>query len=349
MNTLFFVGIDVASESHTAAIYHQGQPFGSPLTFASSDEGFEKFRQWLNAFGITPQNSVICLEATGVYSESITYHLAAHHWRIAVEAPQHVKRGMGKPQKNDSVDAEQIAEYACRYHDKLHFWQAPSETLERISTLLSTRSHCSTQAVAVQNMLSSLTKKVVRTASAEAVLHEQYDALKKQIKRLDACIKEEIDSDDHFRTMMTIAQSVPGVGPMLATQLLVFTQGFTKTMYHKQLASYLGICPHEHQSGTSVYRNPRSRRSGPGDMRRLLFLSAMSVKRCTKRFGDYYQQKKAVHKNGHLILNNIANKLLKILCAVINSRTEFSANHVSKRTKAQKKLEPLAKINLAMS
>jgi hypothetical protein len=45
----------------------------------------------------------------------------------------------------------------------------------------------------------------------------------------------------------------------------------------------------------------------------------------------YFEDKKAQNKLGRLILNNIANKLLKILCAVINSGKKFDAAHISQR------------------
>jgi hypothetical protein len=40
-------------------------------------------------------------------------------------------------------------------------------------------------------------------------------------------------------------------------------------------------------------------------------------------------KKKAVGKEGTLILNNIANKLLKIVCAVINSGKKFDGKYIS--------------------
>jgi transposase len=57
----------------------------------------------------------------------------------------------------------------------------------------------------------------------------------------------------------------------------------------------------------------------------------MSARRHQQRFGQYYERKKAEHKAGYLILNNIANKILKVLCAVINSKQKYQENHTSLR------------------
>jgi hypothetical protein len=60
----------------------------------------------------------------------------------------------------------------------LHRWQAPESALERISTLLTTREHCQKYRTAVQNILTALKRKVIRTPSAEGILEEQLESLK---------------------------------------------------------------------------------------------------------------------------------------------------------------------------
>jgi transposase len=186
---------------------------------------------------------------------------------------------MSKETKNDHTDACQIAEYAYRYFDQLSVWQMPQEVLIRIETLLSTREHCVKHRRATQNMRTSLRRKVVRTPFAEKVLDRQCNALKEQITAIDKELRSEIGSDPHFKTMVELASSVPGVGMLMSAHFLVMTNGFTQHLNYRHLASYLGICPHEHSSGSSVYRKPRSRRSEPSAVRQLFHLAAMSAKK----------------------------------------------------------------------
>ena len=148
-----YVGIDIGSQEHTAAIFTATSPTRPLITFSNDEEGFTAFLRWLAEHEVLPEESVVCLEATGVYGEALTYFLAARQWRLAVEAPQHVKRGMGKPNKNDAVDAKQIAEYAYRYFDQLTLWQAPNAILERVQTLLTMRQHCVEEKTRLGNML----------------------------------------------------------------------------------------------------------------------------------------------------------------------------------------------------
>jgi transposase len=324
-----YVGIDIGSQEHTAAIFTTTEAKRPLIAFSNDEDGFTVLLGWLAENGVQPAESVLCLEATGVYGEALTYFLAARQWCLAVEAPQHVKRGMGKPNKNDAVDAKQIAEYAYRYFDQLTLWQAPSAILERVETILTTRQHCMVEKVRLGNMLHAFKRKTVQTPLVEQILRQQKELVEKHIKELDAAVKKEIRSDPTFKEKVRLAQTVPGVGPMISAGMLVLSNGFSEHLDHKRLASYLGICPHEHTSGTSVRRKARSRRSGPKLMRGWLHNAVMCLIGHDKRYITYFQERKAKQQLGAVVMNNLANKLLKVLCAVINSGKPYQENHVS--------------------
>lgn len=89
----YFIGIDVALEDFTAAILTTpGKPITVREQIPNTSDGFRSFEQWLKAHQITLPNSVVCLEATGVYGEALCYYLAAEGYRVAVEPPLKVKR-----------------------------------------------------------------------------------------------------------------------------------------------------------------------------------------------------------------------------------------------------------------
>lgn len=323
----YYVGIDIAAATFTAAVLWIGQEAALEQAlqeFANTVEGVQTLQQWLQSKGISLQESIVCMEATGVYTETVLYELAAAGFTVAVEAPQKVKRAMHTALKNDRVDARSIAEYAWRYRDQLRLWQAPQQTLEHVRSLLVTREHFLGQKQANMNILNAFKRKVVRTSSVEVSLQKQIDALNQQIKELEKQLRRDIDSNDHFRSMVNLAMSVPGVGLLLAAHVLIYSHGFRETISEKSLAAYLGICPFEHSSGSSVRRRNTSRKNGPTRMRKLLYLASMSLKRNDTFFELYFQRKVQQGKPARLVLNNIANKLLKILCAVLNSGRHYS-------------------------
>jgi hypothetical protein len=78
-----------------------------------------------------------------------------------------------------------------------------------------------------------------------------------------------------------------------------------------------------------LHKLPRSKKCGPAKLRKLLYLAALSVRTHNQFFKKYFLRKEAEGKNKRLILNNIENKLLKIIFAVINSGIAYTNNYKS--------------------
>lgn len=318
----YCVGVDIASNTFTAAVSQiPWKLVVKPEAFENTEDGYCLLLEWLQKHHLPASTTIVCMEATGVYCEGLAYFLYAKGYRVAVEPPLKVKRAF-KPfgRKNDAVDSEQIAEYACRHWDELSWWKPKSEILEQVKALLAVREQFVTQKVAHHNALVALRRKVVRTPFGEQAFERLIKQLKSQIKAIDEEIRRLIESDPRLKEMLLLLLSVPGVGLLLAAHFLILTQ---YSLDYKVLASFLGIAPNEHSSGTSVYKHDTSRHFGPPIIRKLLYLAACSV--CTHRpqFRTYLIRKTKQGKPPRLVLNNVENKLVRIMCAVLNSRTAF--------------------------
>lgn len=333
---IYYIGLDLAADSFTAAIFTTPVPEGSirkkPLCvreqIINSHDGFCSFDQWLQTHKVTPGNSVVCLEATGVYGEALCYYLAAKGYQVAVEPPQKVKRAFDESgHKTDVVDSRQIAEYAYRFVDELNFWQPNDDLVEQIKVLLTSREQFTAQLTANQNSLHALKRKPVQNPLANQVFQQAIHRLKESIKAIDQEIKRLIDQNPRYGQMVHLLTGIPGVGLLLAANLLVITRGFTRQVTAKQLAAYVGICPYQHTSGKSVYKKARTRHYGPSRMRKLLYLAALSLRTHNQYFQAYFRRKVAEGKAKRLVINNIANKLLKVICAIMNTQTAFIPNY----------------------
>jgi transposase len=324
----YCVGVDIASSTFTAAVGEiPWKVILKPQTFDNTEDGYQTFLDWLAQHRLSASETVACMEATGVYSEGLAYFLYAKGYRVAVQSPLEVKRSF-KPYgpKSDAVDSLQIAEYASRHTDKLSFWKPKSEILEQVKALLAVREQFVTQNTAHKNALKAIQRKVVRTPFAEQSYLQLIEQLKKQIQAIDSEVRRLIESDPTFKEMLLLLLSVPGVGLLLAAHFILLAQF---SVDYKVLASFLGISPNEHSSGTSVFKHATSRHFGPSAVRKLLYLAACSV--CTHRpqFGMYLARKTKEGKPARLVLNNIENKLVRIMCAVLQSKTAFVENYHS--------------------
>jgi transposase len=329
--TKFVVGVDVGAESISVAALKGPDGAGLvEISVSNTGEGFEDLRTWLSKHRVRPENAVFCLEATGVYGEALCYYLCSRGFALAVEPPLKVKRAFQQSaHKNDTVDARQIAEYGHRFYDELSWWTPPTAVLEQVRVLLTAREQFTGQKIANVNALKSLERKTITTRIAIQAYEQAIARLTENIKDIDQEIKRLVRQDDNFNKLISSITSTPGIGMLLAANLVVMTGGFTRTGNHKKIASYAGISPIEHTSGTSVYRRPRSRRFGPSRMRKLLYLAAMSVATHHPDFRRYYLRKVAEGKPKRLVLNNIANKLLKIVCAIVKSESGYIPNYRS--------------------
>ncbi len=116
---------------------------------------------------------------------------------------------------------------------------------------------------------------------------------------------------------------------LLSANLIAITNNFESINKHKILAAFIGIVPYQHQSGTSISKRPRIRHFGPQRVRKLLRLAAQSVATHDSQFRHYYLRKLAEGKPKALVLNNIANKLIKVACAAIRDNSFYIKEHRS--------------------
>jgi len=287
-------------------------PSGSPLTA----------RGWIAA------SSAWRIPASTLRRSATTSTAEAYpsRWRIRSARERAFKTSANK---TDPTDAQQIAEYAYRYEDKLRFWEPPKAIVEHVRVLLRAREQFSRDLVAKKNLLKTMHRKAVRTPFAEEMLEASIRELKAKTRRIRDEIWRLVRTDRQLTETMMLLRSIPGVGPVLSAHLLVTTNAFQRTPTSRQLAAFIGICPYEHQSGTSVQKKATSRRYGPPILRKLLYLAALTLKKYVPRFEHYYLRKRAEGKPPKLILNNVANKLVRIICAVLRDRQPYYETHRS--------------------
>jgi transposase len=323
-----FVGVDIASVSFTAcAGVAPWKLTLKPANFDNHEGGYSVFLDWLKEHHLTPENTVVCMEATGVYSEGLAYFLAGSGYPVAVEPPLNIARKFPvNASKTDELDCQYIAEYACRYVDKLAFWQPRNDILEQVKVLLTTRQQFSVQITAHKNALHAVNRKKVLSTVAQQVHQEMIKQITQHIANIDTEIRRLIGSDPTFKTTLLLLLSIPGIGLQLAAHLIILMQ---ETLDPRELAAFAGISPIRHESGTSVHSAATSRHYGPPALRKLLYLAACSVRTHRKEFTHYFLRKTAQGKARKLVLNNIQNKLLKIACAVVRSQKPFIPNYVS--------------------
>ena len=332
-----YVGIDVASETlAVVATAGPGQPSAAAFTVANDPDGFAELDRVLTALGASPDGVLVCLEATGVYGEALCYWLHARAYRVVVEDAAKVQRAMPVAgAKTDALDARRIADYAARYLDELRPWSPAEAVVEQVQTLLTMREQLVRERTAKQNALHVLRRKAIPTPLALRIADDAVAYLAERVQEIDEEVRRLVSTHPTIGPAVALLVSIPGVGLLLAAHVAVATGGFAQPLMAKRFSAYVGICPLDHESGTSVRRRPSSRGYGPSMMRKLLYLASIRLVSIEgSAYQAYFQRKKADGKSGRLVLNNVGNKLVRVMAAVLRDGVPYAPDHVSTRPSA---------------
>lgn len=111
-----------------------------------------------------------------------------------------------------------------------------------------------------------------------------------------------------------LLQSVPGVGPTLASTLLGLLPELGQ-LERRQIAALVGVAPHACDSGT--HRGTRHCWGGRPAIRTVLYMAALVAARWNPKLREFYQRLRATGKPAKLALTAVARKLLVLLNAIV--------------------------------
>lgn len=315
-------GIDLASEKFDVSfVDSNGQP--RLLVVKNTPSQIEKFLDKL------PDGCRLVAEHTGVYGDLLLKLAQIHDIPVSYVPGYAIKHSMGLVRgKSDPVDAARIREYGERHADILKDTHFPSETLYELRELHATRRLLVKQRKQLQTMLKGDEHRPERSLTAQNAKHEMVEQLSRQISSIEDKMMELIDKDAELSKTSAIAQSIPGIGPVTATELIIKTDNFKRVSNAKKCATLAGIAPFPNSTGKT---DKGSHVSPMGDkqLKSLLFMCARSAIMYFEKMRVYKMKKHDVeHKHIFVVLNNVANRLLKILYALVKRGEMYDPNHI---------------------
>jgi len=88
------------------------------------------------------------------------------------------------------------------------------------------------------------------------------------------------------------------------------------------------VVPFEHSSGTSVRGKTRVSKMANKHLKTKLTLAAQNAARFDPELKEYYQRKRSEGKNNWLVLNNVKNKLIHRIFAVVRDGQMYEKQYV---------------------
>lgn len=306
-HTETFVGIDVAKAQLDIAVRPTGEQWTSP----PDDAGLTALVHRLQPVRPT----LIVLEATGGWEIPVASALAAAGLPVAVVNPRQVRafaKATGRLAKTDRLDAQVLAQFAEAVRPAPR--PLPDATTQELTALLARR----------RQLVEMLTAEKHRLGRASARVQPDIQAhlawLEKRLGRVDDDLATLIRTSPLWREQDDLLQSVPGVGPVLATTLLAELSELG-TLTRQQIAALAGVAPLNRDSGT--LRGKRCIWGGRATVRAVLYMGALVATRCNPVLKAFYHRLLAAGKAKKVALVACMRKLLTILNAMLKHRTPW--------------------------
>jgi transposase len=234
--------------------------------------------------------------------------------RVEPGRVRHFAKADGTLAKTDVIDARVLAVFGQRMAPRL--LEKRSKNQDELDALVTCRRQLLHVKTEQHNRRRLLTAKPARRA-IDAVLA----TIDKQIASLDRQIKKLIDSDDDFRDIDRILQSVPGVGIGLSAVVL---SSFVElgTLCKRKAAALIGVAPFNCDSGKRS--GARHIRGGRVDVRNAFYMSAYAATKFNPVLKSFADRLKAAGKPFKVIITACMRKLAGYLNVMLRNRITWA-------------------------
>ena len=249
------------------------------------------------------------MEATGVYHERLAYALHDAGANVSVINPARVRdfaKSLGAQSKNDRKDSVVIARFGMTQSPPL--WEPEAIEIRQLKALIA---RCDAVKQDIQREVNRLEKAEASGVSAQ--VRRSIETVRAQLQeeknRLESLIDDHIDKHPGLRNDRELLESIPGVGPVIAQQMVavIRSRSFQRA---SQCAAFIGLVPVERQSGTSVYSPPRLSKHGEARVRAKLYMAAIVA---TRHNPDIRRQYERLQKNGKSKMSAIGAAMRKLV------------------------------------
>lgn len=301
-----FIGCDVGKEE-IVVFDSRGQ---ATTRIANTPDALACFAATLD-----PEALVIC-EATGGYEAALLETLVTAGRTVHRADARKVKafiRSFGTLGKNDALDARAIARYGEERHHQLPRWQPADKDRLQLSALVLTR----------QDMIASRTawrNRRKAPGALAAMIDPICQTFDEQIRAADAAIKTLLDTCQKLKRAFTTLRTIKGMAAVSAPALLALMPELG-TLNGKQAAALAGLAPHPNQSGSRDGYRPI--RGGRPDVRKILFMAALSAAKHDPQLKPFYQRLVANGKKRIVAITAVMRKIIIIANARLRDANQL--------------------------
>jgi len=288
-------GVDVGKHWLDAAAHGLAGTTRVPNSVA----GVRELIAWLRGHGV----GRVGLEASGGYERQACTGLAAAGFEVVLHQPLEVRlfaRLKRLRAKNDRIDAALIAAATAQV-DAVK--AAADPRLQELAERLTAYEQITDQLAELKTFMEH-----VRLKDVASALGQQIDSLAKLKQQLAREVITRLKAHRDLLARFRLLQSLPGFGPIVAASLVVRMPELGQ-MNRGQAAALAGVAPFDRDSGQ--FKGLRFISGGRRRPRRLLYLAALSAKRCDPTFKDAADKLLARGKPKKVVLVAVMRRLIE--------------------------------------
>lgn len=333
MENFYFIGVDVSKKKLDICVMCDSKVVSEEQVSNHQQAITKLINELKRELNMTNENCLICAEHTGQYTYPLICACKSMDCKLWIENPTQIKYCSGMTRgKNDRVDAKRIATYAFRFYDQAVYYKRPSEELVRLNQLEAERTlymvDLSKYKAQVTDQKDFMPKALYKSKSDRLKL--LISSLEQVLKRIEAEMNEIIESTKILSRQMDLLMSIDGVGRIVAMNMIIVTEAFTRFNNPRQFCCYAGVAPFAYTSGSSQHSKNKVSQKACKYIKTLLHMSAVAIThRKSGELKAYYERKVDEGKNKMTIINALRAKLVARMFAVIK-RDEFYSPILSK-------------------
>jgi len=300
-----FIGIDIGKINFVVAVY------GSRKTKSYVND-VSGIKQFISEFKGLLKKSLCILETTGGHEMRLILTLCDKGYAVHRADTRKVKRfiqSYGNDAKTDNLDACSLALYGYERANRLSLFTPPSKQALELYELTQRRADLVKMLVAEKNRLKAPRADLIKE-SCDALI----EVLLKQIQQVTENIDQLIEQDSLLKSKKEILKSIPGIGNIIANELLILLPELGK-LSRRKIASLVGLAPKANDSGQ--YKGYRSVGYGRCGIKPKLYLGAMAARRSNSSLKSFYNHLISKGKLKKVALTALMRKMIVIANARI--------------------------------
>lgn len=296
------IGIDMSKDT-----FHAAFDDATVRQFANTEEGIAAFLSTLT----TPRQTMIGVEATGVYHLLLCERLRAAGWDIRVINPLLTHRMAGtrlRKLKTDRVDALLIRKALAA---GLGYAYTETPEIQTLKAILAQRE-------ALVHMRAMLKQQrgayALRVRVAGSIPNNGFDmvltALTTQIQMLER------EMTRYAPATQRLLRTIPGIGAVSAAALVGIIGDIRRFSNPEKLTAYIGLDCRVHQSGTSIHGKGYISKRGNTYLRYVLFNATFIARQYDPELKAYFEKKIGEGKHYFSAMCAVERKLIHRIYAV---------------------------------